>query len=715
MLRLAAKRFTFKNLLQRCGWKIAFFFLLFSKSNFSQSFDSLCLQQQLVIGNFSGNHIDPPTFNNQTFSEILDLFIDQVDERRLFIFEPDVATLRQTTSAGTAGDIPCKLIEQTYSLFTKRVQQADSILTKIENSPLTFSEKDTIRFMPRNSKRVLCNNVQELSARMLRRIKYDCLNLLAKPLKENEDVTKLPAAELTKRQTACKKKAIVRFRRYLDDYKKDFFLRHRIADAMSNAIALRCDPHSSYFNKYEKEQFDAALSTEEFSFGFYASENENGEIIISELIPGGPAWKSNKIHAEDVILSFHFAGEEEVELEFADVDDFYDLFYKSKSKKVELKLRKKDNQVVTVELQKQKIQSQENVMNSYVLKENNSRIGYISIPSFYSDNEYDSRQGCANDVAKEIVKLRQDSIDGLILDLRYNGGGSMQEAMGLAGIFIDEGPVAVYKARNDKPRLLKDLNRGSIYDGPLLVLVNSGSASASEFLTATLQDYNRAVIAGTTTYGKGTAQIVMPADTNVYKFKGKYLYRNPALGYAKVTTGKFYRVTTQSHQAKGIVPDIHIPDLVEKLAQKESGEEYFLRADSVNKKMIYAALPPLPLAGLREKSAKRILGEKKFTAIQKLADSLKEERSSDDKIVLTLEGYKKYFDKSIALNDRIEQLFEKDSSGYSVQANAYTRKLTEFDEYQKKLNEETIEGLEVDLILYEAFSVLRDAITIQKK
>ncbi len=688
--------------------------LIFSGKSLAQNFDSLCLQQKLVMSSFTVNHINPPAFDNKTFSEIIDLFSEEADGRRVFFYKQDVEKMKQIVETGSAETISCDVLKYSYEVFKERIKQIDSILNKIESTSITFSEKDTVIFLSDNSKPKLCSSVNDLQARIMKRIKYDCLILFIKPLKENEDVTALAPPEMVNRQTACKKKAILRYRRYLDDFKNDIFLGRKIADALSNSIAHRCDPHSSYFNSYEKEQFESALSTEELSFGFYASENDAGEIIIGELIPGGPAWKSSRLHVGDVILGFKFKDEESVELEFSDLDDFYDAFYKSEAKQVELKLRKKDNQIITVPLKKEKIQSQDNLMTSYILKQNNLRIGYISIPSFYTDDEGSSRSGCSNDVAKEIIKLKGDTIDGLIIDLRYNGGGSMAEAMGLSGIFIDEGPLAIYKSRKGKPFVLKDFNRGSIYDDPLLVLVNGGSASASEFFTASMRDYNRAVIAGSTTYGKGTAQNVLPADTNLYKAKGRRYYINPALGFTKVTSGKFYSVNAATHQGKGIVPDIHIPDLIEKLYEKESDQLYNLSADSVNKKVVYQQLPALPVSQLREKSEQRILAEKKFAEIQRIGDSLNLSRGKEYKLTLTPIAFKKYFDKTEQLNERLVELMKSNVNDFNVRSNSYTQRLTEFDEYQKKINEETIEDLEKDIILYEAFSIMKDLISIQK-
>ena len=230
-------------------------------------------------------------------------------------------------------------------------------------------------------------------------------------------------------------------------------------------------------------------------------------------------------------------------------------------------------------------------------------VGYISLPAFYEDWE-DSRgvKGCANDVATEVIKLKKENISGLILDLRYNGGGSVQEAVELAGIFIDAGPVAQIKTRDAKVITLKDVNRGTVYDGPLLLLVNGSSASASEMVAGTLQDYNRALIVGSPTYGKATAQVVLPMDTaidlNTYNGKAQ------ASSYIKMTIEKLYRITGNTAQRTGVQPDVTLPDPPDALTQREADEKFALPAITIEANKYYKPLAPLPIAAAQAAARK---------------------------------------------------------------------------------------------------------------
>ena len=237
-------------------------------------------------------------------------------------------------------------------------------------------------------------------------------------------------------------------------------------------------------------------------------------------------------------------------------------------------------------------------MKGFLLK-GAKTVGYISLPAFYTDWE-DSKgaNGCANDVAKEILKLKKENIGALILDLRYNGGGSMEEAVALSGLFIDAGPVGQVKSRETKVFTMKDVNRGTVWDGPLLVLVNGSSASASEMVAGTLQDYNRALILGSPTYGKATAQVVLPMDTTIdlTNFNGQAT----ASSYIKVTISKLYRVNGTTAQASGIKPDIALPDPPEAMVQREADEPFALSPTPIEANKYYHPLPALPLAAEQE-------------------------------------------------------------------------------------------------------------------
>ena len=283
-----------------------------------------------------------------------------------------------------------------------------------------------------------------------------------------------------------------------------------------NKIASCFDPHTNFFSPEQNEGFKEQLSTQEYSYGFEVDETKDGKIFIAALIPGGPAWKTGEIHKDDELLQVQANGKAAVDIATVTIDEVDDLLNGASHDKLTIKIKKTNGTIRTVTVSKEKIETEEDVVKGYLLS-GGKKIGYISLPGFYTTWEDETGSGCANDMAKEIIKLKKENIDGLVLDLRYNGGGSMFEALQLCGIFIDEGPLAGIRDKTGKVIFHKDPNRGTIYDGPLVVMINNQSASASELVAAALQDYNRAVIVGSPSYGKATMQVVFPMDTTAGK------------------------------------------------------------------------------------------------------------------------------------------------------------------------------------------------------
>src|SRR5664279_2385510 len=248
-----------------------------------------------------------------------------------------------------------------------------------------------------------------------------------------------------------------------------------IGDEYCKAIAVCYDPHSAYFPLTEKEDFESELGQQQMVFGFRCKEDDDGSVKIESIMPGSPAFKSGQLNKEDKILSIQWEDKQPIDVSSGGLKQLYEVLAMSNHDKATFKIKKPDGTERTVILLKEKMEEDDdqNKVKSFLLK-GSKTIGFISLPSFYQDweNESTGVNGCANDVAKEILKLKKENIEGLIIDLRYNGGGSMDEAIELSGIFIDFGPVGMDKDRDAKLYTLKDVNRGTIYEGPLMLMVN---------------------------------------------------------------------------------------------------------------------------------------------------------------------------------------------------------------------------------------------------
>lgn len=367
-------------------------------------------------------------------------------------------------------------------------------------------------------------------------------------------------------------------------------------------------------------------------------------------------------------------------------------------------IRKKDGKEVVLTLNKSRIEVQENIIRSYVL-EGRMKIGYIYLPSFYSQHESGLRsyKGCASDVAKELIKLKSENINGLIIDLRNNGGGSMQEALWLSGIFIDFGAVAIEDKRTNGIATLKDLNKGTIYNAPLLILINQFSASASELFAAAMQDQNRAVIVGAPSYGKATMQQIVPVDA--HKYETPYQYTGTPTGYLKLTTGAFYRVNGTSHQKTGVVPDIKLPFVYNDIDLSERAEKTAIDTKPIDKKSYYFPLPALPLQKLSELSAARITQNSDFnevkTASKALAASYRKMA-----IPLSIDGYSKFYYAETTKGQ------PKTTTAYQVKNPSYFNNSAVLTDSTK--NKTVTNEISRDIYIGEAYDIINDLIKLNE-
>ena len=458
-----------------------------------------------------------------------------------------------------------------------------------------------------------------------------------------------------------------------------------VASVYCDVIANLFDPHTEYMPLEEKQDFETSLGKEGYFFGFTLEENDNGDTEIGRLVPGSPAWKCGDLNKGDVVTSIGWEGKEAVDVSGLPASEIAELMESADTAKLHLTVKKQDGIQKTISLTRAKLDNEENNVRGFVLK-GNILVGYIYLPDFYT--AYETGYGsCANDVAKEIVKLKKENIAGLILDIRYNGGGSLQEALDMAGIFIDAGPLVMMKEKTGKIISLKDPNRGTIYDGPMTVLVNGQSASASELLGAVLQDYHRAVIVGSTTFGKGSAQVILPVDTNTATPLSS---RSTEYGFVKVTTSKFYRLTGGTTQHAGVTPDIILPDIFDGLNYHESALPSALPADVIKKNSYYTPLSSLPLASLANKSKSRVDADRNFELIRKYSSVLKEGKPADSA-----------FDFSS---------LKKATTTYAVAVNAFDAPMLKSDSYHQELTNQWIQKISSDKYVEEAYHILNDLI-----
>jgi carboxyl-terminal processing protease len=546
-------------------------------------------------------HVQPRVLNDSLSADLFNSFLQRLDDEHIYFNREDIAQLsaykfKFDDEIKQKKDDFLKLVT---NIYTKRLQQADTMIDNIAQKHFDFfvPEKFTV-----DEDSSYPADVIAMHNKLYKRMKLSVLNSL---LELNENLSsKSPAKQkqiLDSAQTILQKKTQSVYKRNISHIiQSPGGTEQFIANEYCKALAVCYDPHTEFFPLTEEENFQSELGSQQFRFGFAIKEDDNGGVIINGLEPGSPAFKCGLLNKGDKFQTLKWEGQNAIDVSDANAHELGEIFSQSNHDKITITVKKADGTLRTVALTKEQSNADENnKVKSFLLK-GNKTIGYISLPAFYNnwEDENTGNNGCANDVAKEIIKLEKENITGLILDLRYNGGGSIQEAVELAGIFIDAGPVEQIKARGEeKIFTLKDVHRGTIYDGPLLILVNGYSASASEMVAGTLQDYHRALIVGSSTYGKATGQIVLPLDTTVDL--AKYAGQQQAANYLKVTTDKLYRINGTTAQFNGVKPDIVLPDFLEADPQIEADEPFALRPSVVDANKYYMPYPSLPVNALQ--------------------------------------------------------------------------------------------------------------------
>ncbi len=476
-----------------------------------------------------------------------------------------------------------------------------------------------------------------------------------------------------------------------------------------NTIASTFDPHSNYFNAEMNQEFSEELTSEREIYGISYQKNRSGNIEIIKTFPGSSAWLSGEIHPGDEILSLKF-GEGETHLTSGySMSEFEKLFRSNETNTLTITLEDLDNNIKNVEITKGKVYSDGDIIKSALLV-GESKIGYISLPDFYMNWTDTSELGCANDLAKALIKLKKESISGLILDLRNNGGGSLKEAIDLVGIFIDYGPILVKSDAEKNLFTYKDFNRGAIYTGPLTIMINENSASASEVVAAAIQDYNRGLIVGQKSFGKATGQNILPVDPISTSFLSGVTPENPEWGYVKMTNIGLYRINLTTNQNRGVLPDIELTPIDSMLNFYESSYSNSIVLPEVEKKMYYTPQKPLPIDELKSKSIERQKNDNSRAEINALTQLFYENRKKLDKETVSLMEKIDVQQKNHDIKLKIIDLYESESKSYTAKSLAYDNDIYELSPFMKTYNESFLKEISHDIEIEETFTIIQDYI-----
>ena len=660
-----------------------------------------------VAGMLKENHFSPKLIDDSFSKKIFYKYFEVLDPNKNIFLKEDIESLKKfefkIDDEMKGADV--EFFKAAGSIFNKRMEDAALFSKDVLSKPFDYAIDESFNGDPDKIKFPASDADKKESWR--KSLKYQSLDRYVDMIetreknKDRQDFKVKTNEELEKEAREKVTKAMDRtFERYRFKFSEDDKF-NLFVSLITNAM----DPHTEFFPPVDKRYFDEQMSGRFFGIGASLVYDE-GNIKINTLVAGSPAWKSGEVQVGDVILKVGQGKEEPTELTGFVVEDAVKLIRGKKGTDVKLTLKKQDGSVKVVTLVRDEIVQDESFAKSAIINNGNSRIGYIYLPEFYADFDRPNGARCYIDVAKEILKLKEDKVDGIVMDLRNNGGGSLYDVVQMVGLFIEKGPIVQVKDRDGKPNILEDKNREVLYDGPLTVMVNEFSASASEIFAAAIQDYGRGVVIGsTTTYGKGTVQRNLGLDPDA-----GYLNSNSELGTIKLTLQKFYRVNGGSTQLKGVTSDIVLPDNYEYLKFREKDDPEALPWDEIKKASIINWRSGYELSTIQKLSESRLQTNTAFKMIKENTEWLA--KQNDREYSLNFEKYQKE-QKAIRATVRQIEALKKLEQDMDVISLPQDSARFSYDKGKQDRFDQWIKNLRKDIYIDQAAKVTADMV-VQK-
>jgi carboxyl-terminal processing protease len=667
--------------------------------------------QETVMRMIQEGHYSPKDINDDFSARVYKIYLEVIDFGKLFLLESDINEFEvyklQIDDAINNGqtDFP----EMVTARIKQRMKDAESYYKEALAKPFTFDGNDEIELD--GKKMAWCKNPEELKSRWVTNMKFRTIQRLTemqesqktiseKKIKDKTD-TLFSYSELESRSRANVQRSMESYFKRLNKINDDA----RFATYI-NAICHVIDPHTDFLPPKDKQRFDEEMSGSFFGVGAQLSE-KNGVCSITQIITGSPCWKDGRLKNGDIIQKVAQADDEPVDIAGWDLEDIVSIIRGKEGSTVNLTVKHLDGSTEVIGIKRGRVETEATFAKSVIVETDAGKIGYILLPEFYADFNTRGGRRCAIDMKKEIEKLKEEKVNGIIIDLRYNGGGSLSDVVDIGGFFIDKGPIVQVKSKGLAAQPLFDESSGTVYDGPLAILINQGSASASEILAAAMQDYNRAIVLGTTSFGKGTVQRIFPLEEY---FKGDASLL--PFGSVKLTLQKFYRINGGSTQLKGVTPDITLPDLYEQIDMGERKDSNSLAWDQVAKADYKPIKSNANFAALIANSKSRIDANSNFKLIKQNAARLKRQYD-DNKYPLNEKLYVKKTEENKALNKKIEEL-DKSKKLLTIKNPKVDLPKINMDTVSVSKNEEWLKLLRKDPYISEASNVLLDWMKLSK-
>lgn len=682
----------------------ALFLAFYTPMNTAQKEAAL---MQSILTELNYYHYQPLDINDGFSEKVYGLFLDRLDGGRRWLVDGDVKQLEAWKNKldDEANDGTFAFLDLAIQLQDAGLKKTQSWYREILSQPFDFSKNETIE--TDHEKKPFAKNDDELKAYWLQSMKWETLTRFSEKMEKKE---KGDADFKDKTKEELEAEARKDVLKVYDDWYTRLEKRKR-TDHLSfylNTFTNIFDPHTEYYEPIDKQNFDIGMSGKLEGIG--ARLQTDGEYTkVSEIIVGGPVWKQGILKANDKIMKVAQGDNPEwTDITGMVINDVVQLIRGKPGTKVRLFVKKVNGSTEEIDIVRDVVIIEEGFAKSLIIESpQQERIGYINLPKFYADFNDKNGRRCADDIAAELDKLKQSNVQGIILDLRGNGGGSLRDVVKMGGFFIEEGPIVQVKSRVHKPEVYTDDDPSVQYGGPLIVMVNQFSASASEILAAALQDYKRAVIVGTPTFGKGTVQRFFDLDAVV---RG-----NPEvkpLGEVKLTVQKFFRVNGGSTQLKGVTPDIIFPDpwlYVETGEKEEDFPMEWTQIDPVPYDQKVYSTDKMPL--LKDKAAGRIKSNELLQKIDARAKRMKQQRDNSVHS-LNIDAYRAENDKWEAEDKEYETLFEKEVLS-NIQNLSMDMAGIEADESKKARNSEWLKNVKKDVYLLETLNIMHDMLTLK--
>jgi carboxyl-terminal processing protease len=606
----------------------------------------------LEEGHYSPKKIDD-TFSKEVFKK----FLEELDGEKNILLQSDIDGFKklETVVDDEIHGSPIESFFTVNTVYLKRLSEVTEVYKVILSKPFDFTANEEVEMDP--EKRAFPANEKERYETLRKSVKYEVLSRFA-ALQEDREKNREKKDFKVKADSTLEREARESVHRQINRYmatKKNRETNDENFSTFVNAITTTMDPHTSYFPPIDLRTFNEGMRGSFFGIGAQLQEDE-GKIKIASLISGGPAWKSGELKEKDEILKVGQGKEEPVDVTGYAVTDAVKLIRGAeKGSEVRLTIRKIDGTTKVISLIRDDVKLEDVYVKSAIIN-GEHKIGYIYLPEFYADFENANGPRCADDVAKELEKLKAEKVEGIVMDLRGNGGGSLYDVVQMAGLFIEDGPICQVKARGDKAKVLDDRDKSVKYSGPLAVMVDETSASASEIFAAAIQDYKRGIIIGSTsTYGKGTVQRNIPLNPQ----SENNLFSNTKaddLGTVKLTLQKFYRINGGATQLEGVVPDVVLPDRMEYLKFREKDNPDALQWDKISqapyKTWPSTYSPEAIINNAKDATSKNANFEKIRTNVEWL------EKNKDRKYSLNIQQFKEDQKQLKAVYKQLEEAYK---------------------------------------------------------